>query len=86
MQIASIVTDDIVVALQPIWLKVPETARRVRGRIERVLDAARVAGHRDGENPARWQAHLQLMMPKQQKSTGIMRRCPTLGSQISSAR
>lgn len=69
-EIASIVTDDIVATLQPIWLKVPETARRVRGRIERVLDAARVAGHREGENPARWKGHLELMMPKQRKSKG----------------
>lgn len=70
MEIAAIITDDIVATLQPIWLKVPETARRVRGRIERVLDAARVAGHREGENPARWKGHLELMMPKQRKSTG----------------
>lgn len=70
MEIAAVVTDDIVATLQPIWLKVPETARRVRGRIERVLDAARVAGHREGENPARWRGHLELMMPRQRKSTG----------------
>jgi integrase len=68
MNIALIVTDDVVECLQPIWLKLPETARRLRGRIERVLDAARVAGHREGENPARWKGHLQLMMPKQRKS------------------
>ncbi|WP_419826141.1 tyrosine-type recombinase/integrase [Sphingomonas sp.] len=70
MAIASIGTADVVATLQPIWLKVPETARRVRGRIERVLDAARVAGHREGENPARWKGHLELMMPKQLKSKG----------------
>ncbi len=70
MEIVAIATDDIVATLQPIWLKVPETARRVRGRIERVLDAARVAGHREGENPARWKGHLELMMPKQRKSNG----------------
>ena len=70
LEIGKIGTDDIVAALQPIWLKVPETARRVRGRIERVLDAARVAGHREGENPARWKGHLELMMPKQRKSQG----------------
>ena len=70
MEIATIGTDGLVATLQPIWLKVPETARRVRGRIERVLDAARVAGHRDGENPARWQGHLELLLPKQRKSKG----------------
>lgn len=70
MEIASIGTEDVVAALQPIWLKVPETARRVRGRIERVLDAAGVAGHRKGENPARWKGHLELMLPKQRKAKG----------------
>ena len=70
MEIAAIVTDDVVATLQPIWLKVPETARRVRGRIERILDAARISGHREGENPARWKGHLELMMPKQRRSTG----------------
>jgi len=68
--IALIGTDEIVKCLRPIWLKLPETARRVRGRIERVLDAARVAGHREGENPARWKGHMELMMPKQRKSQG----------------
>lgn len=60
-------TDDVVAVLKPIWLKVPETASRVRGRIERVLDAARVAGHRSGENPARWKGHLELLMPRRKK-------------------
>jgi len=55
--------------LQPIWSKVPETAQRLRGRIERVLDAARVEGHRTGENPARWRGHLQALLPKRQKLT-----------------
>jgi hypothetical protein len=75
MDISTIATDDIVAVLQPIWLRIPETARRVRGRIERVLDAARVAGHRVGENPARWKGHLELMMPKQRNQRSIMRRC-----------
>ena len=42
----------------------PETASRLRGRLERVLDAAKVAGHREGDNPARWRGHLQLLLPK----------------------
>ncbi|HUD91619.1 site-specific integrase, partial [Sphingobium sp.] len=54
--------------LRPIWNKIPETASRVRGRIERVLDAARVAGHRSGENPARWKGHLELILPRRRKS------------------
>lgn len=61
-------TDDVVAVLRPIWTKTPETASRVRGRIERVLDAARVAGHRSGENPARWKGHLELILPRRRKS------------------
>ena len=44
--------------LKPIWFVKPETASRVRGRIEAVLDWARVHGFRSGENPARWKGHL----------------------------
>src|SRR5262249_5450438 len=43
-----------VAVLEPLWTKTPETASRVRGRIERILDWARVRGFREGENPARW--------------------------------
>ncbi|MGK2912212.1 MAG: tyrosine-type recombinase/integrase [Sphingobium sp.] len=50
--------------LQPIWLALPETASRVRGRIERVLDAAKAKGLRSGENPARWKGHLELLLPR----------------------
>ncbi|WP_227876549.1 tyrosine-type recombinase/integrase [Sphingomonas paucimobilis] len=64
-----IVTDDIVAVLKPIWLKLPETASRVRGRIERVLDAAKVAGHRSGDNPARWKGHLELLLPRKPKKS-----------------
>jgi hypothetical protein len=44
--------------LDPIWHKLPETASRLRGRIERILDSAKVDGLRSGDNPARWQGHL----------------------------
>lgn len=49
--------------LEPIWAKKPETASRLRGRIERVLDWARVRGYRSGENPARWRGHLDKLLP-----------------------
>lgn len=49
--------------LEPIWTKKPETASRLRGRIERVLDWARVHGYRIGENPARWRGHLDKLLP-----------------------
>jgi hypothetical protein len=53
-----ITTEDVLAILQPIWLDKNETAARLRGRIERVLDAARAKGLRSGENPARWRGHL----------------------------
>jgi integrase len=56
---------DVKACLDPIWLEKPETARRVRGRIERVLDAAKGAQLRDGSNPAAWQGNLKPMMAKQ---------------------
>ena len=49
--------------LEPIWFSTPETASRVRGRIERVLAWATVAGHRVGDNPARWAGHLKELLP-----------------------
>jgi integrase len=58
-------TDDILAVLKPIWNAKRETARRMRQRLERVLDAAKVAGHRTGDNPSRWQGHLALLLPKQ---------------------
>lgn len=60
-------TDDVLGVLQPIWLTKAETASRVRGRIERVLDAAKAKGLRSGENPARWRGHLDHLLPKRQK-------------------
>jgi len=50
--------------LEPLWLKTPETAARLRGRIEAVLDAAKAKGLRAGENPARWRGHLSALLPK----------------------
>jgi integrase len=50
-------------ALKPIWQVKPETASRVRGRIESILDWARVNGYRSGENPARWKGHLAHSLP-----------------------
>ncbi|MBD0275599.1 MAG: tyrosine-type recombinase/integrase [Acetobacteraceae bacterium] len=53
--------------LDPIWQRIPETASRVRQRVEAVLDAARVEGWRGGENPARWKGHLAARMPAPRK-------------------
>ena len=49
--------------LEPIWATKPETAGRLRGRIESILDFAKVRGYRDGENPARWRGHLAKLLP-----------------------
>lgn len=65
LPIDQIDTDDILNVLKPIWLDKKETARRLRGRLERILDAAKARGYREGENPARWRGHLDLLLPKQ---------------------
>jgi len=65
--IDAIGTDDVLEVLKPIWTTKAETASRVRGRIERVLDAAKAKGLRSGENPARWRGHLSNLLPKRQK-------------------
>jgi len=53
--------------IEPIWLDKTETANRVRGRIERVLDWATVRGYRTGDNPARWKGHLSETLPARGK-------------------
>ena len=53
--------------IEPIWSVKTETANRLRGRIEVVLDWARVRGHRSGENPARWRGHLDQLLPARSK-------------------
>jgi integrase len=53
--------------IEPIWSTKSETANRLRGRIERILDWAKVRGYRDGENPARWRGHLEFQLPARGK-------------------
>lgn len=57
--------------LRPIWERIPETASRVRGRIEAVLDAAKAQGWRSGENPARWRGHLAALLPSPRKVQAV---------------
>lgn len=64
-----VTTEQVLAILKPLWSKVPETASRLRGRIEKVLDAARAKGHRTAENPARWRGHLDHLLPKRQTLT-----------------
>lgn len=67
LKVDAIETSHILSVLKPIWTTKAETASRVRGRIEKVLDAARAKGFRTAENPARWRGHLDHLLPKQQK-------------------
>jgi len=60
-------TPHIIKVLEAIWKEIPETANRIRGRIERVLAWATVRGFRSGDNPARWRGHLQEMFPARGK-------------------
>lgn len=60
-------TPEILAVLQPLWSRTPETAERLRGRIENVLNAAKAKGHRTGENPATWRGHLDQLLPKRQR-------------------
>jgi integrase len=69
-------------AIEPIWSTKPETASRVRGRVESVLDWAKVRGYRDGENPARWRGHLENLLPKKSKVAPVEHHAALPYSQI----
>ena len=60
-------TEAVLAVLKPIWIEKPETASRLRGRVEAVLDAAKAQGYRSGENPAAWRGHLSHLLPKRPK-------------------
>ena len=67
MPVDAIDTKDVLAVLSPIWTTKPETASRLRGRIENVLAAATAKGHRSGPNPALWRGHLDALLPKRTK-------------------
>ena len=58
--------------LEPIWMTKPETASRVRGRIERILDWAKARGIRQGENPARWRGHLDVLLASRSRTRRVV--------------
>jgi integrase len=60
-------TELVMQVLEPLWSTRPETASRLRGRIESILDWAKVKGYRDGENPALWRGRLDKLLPKKSK-------------------
>lgn len=72
LMVDEITSDDVLAILEPIWMTKHETASRLRGRIERVLDYARVKRLRAGDNPARWKGHLEhsLQRPGKKLSRG----------------
>ena len=63
LPVALIDTAHVMTILEPIWATKTETASRVRGRIEAVLDWSKARHYRDGENPARWRGHLDKLLP-----------------------
>lgn len=65
--VADVDTPAVMACLLPIWTTKTETATRVRGRIERIIDWAKVSGYRSGENPARWRGHLDKLLPRASK-------------------
>jgi integrase len=67
LTVRDIDTELVMQVLNPIWTTKPETAGRVRGRIESILDWCKVQGFREGENPARWDGHLDKLLPKRGK-------------------
>ena len=68
-----ITTEDVLAVLSPLWQTKRTTAERLRGRIERVLDAAKARGLRpeDKANPARWRGHLDHILPRRGRHEGV---------------
>ncbi len=67
LHVADVEQVHVLQVLEPIWATKTETATRLRGRIENVLDWAKARGHRTGENPARWRGHLDKLLAKPTK-------------------
>ncbi len=79
LDLNEISTDHVLAAIRPIWSEKPETASRVRGRIEKILNAAKARGlrSRDAANPAQWRGHLDILLPLKSKlSRGHHRALP----------
>ena len=82
LPVQAIDTGFVMQALQPIWVGKPETATRVRGRIESVLDWAKTHGYRRGENPARWKGHLSNLLPKRSRVQQVEHHAALAYSQV----
>lgn len=71
LPVADVDTVLVIKILSPLWPDMPETASRIRGRIEAVLNWATVSGHRQGDNPARWKGHLDTLLPARGKVRAV---------------
>jgi integrase len=71
ISVGAVDTGLVIKALEPIWTTKPETASRLRGRIESVLDWAKARGYRQGENPARWRGHIDHLLPPRRKVRAV---------------
>ena len=69
LPVAEVATAHVLQILEPIWTAKAETANRVRGRMETILDTAKARGYRDGENPARWRGHIAQILPARSRLT-----------------
>ena len=67
LPVAAIEVGHVMKVLEPIWSEKPETASRVRGRIESIIGWATANGFRKGDNPAQWRGHLENLLPKLSK-------------------
>lgn len=71
LPVGGVDTELVLKVLRPIWHEKPETASRVRGRVETILDWSKAHGYRDGENPARWRGHLENVLPAKNKISTV---------------
>jgi integrase len=74
LPVAAVDTELVLKVLEPIWTDKTETANRVRARIEKVLDWARVRAYRDGDNPARWRSHLDQLLARKSRVAPVKHR------------
>jgi integrase len=72
LPVSAVDTEVVLKIIDPIWRTKAETAARLRGRVEAILDFARARGYREGENPARWRGHLDQLLPARSKVAKVV--------------
>lgn len=83
-EIDKVTVSQVLSVLEPIWSEKTETASRLRGRIETVLNWAAARGYREGDNPARWRGHLDKILPKRSKASRVVHHASLPYQEISS--